>query len=96
LYAQACIRLHHPDGALQSLLRVIVLNSKHKAARRALAACLEDASGLALLSEQLPFAVDSAPALAFLAHVLKVSPRHAVCVCFQYDVCDALMCVCVF
>lgn len=72
LYAKACVALQQYDGALQSLLRVIVLSSKHKAARRALADSLGTPSGLALLELQLPFTIEAAPALAFLAHILKV------------------------
>ena len=76
LYAKACVALQQHDGALQSLLRVIVLSSKHKAARRALADSLGTPSGLSVLEAQLPFTVEAAPALAFLAHILKVRLIH--------------------
>lgn len=72
LYATVCIALGRQDGAVQSLLRLIVLAPKHKAVRRTLAGVLGSPEGLAVLEDQLPFTTESAPALAFLANILKV------------------------
>ena len=84
-YAKSCVTLGRVDGALQALLRLVVASSKHKDVRRVLAAVLADASAIPVLEEQLPFTVDAAPALAFLANILKVSagccsnPRSRTC-----------------
>jgi hypothetical protein len=65
--------LGKPDGAIQALLRLIVVASKHKAVRRSLSNAIGMPGGVELLQSQLPFTVESAPALAFLAVILKVT-----------------------
>ncbi|MFN9944324.1 MAG: hypothetical protein ACK56I_33125, partial [bacterium] len=75
MYSQACLELGKRDGAIQALLRLIVVASKHKAVRRALSNAIGGvSSGVDMLQSQLPFTVESAPALAFLAVILKVLP----------------------
>jgi hypothetical protein len=66
------VDLGKPEGAIQALLRLIVVASKHKAVRRALSNAIGVSGGVELLQSQLPFTVESAPALAFLAVILKV------------------------
>lgn len=71
-YARACLDHGKPEGAVQALLRLIVASSKHKSVRKMLAEALGPDTGIALLRESLPFTVESAPALAFIAVILKV------------------------